>query len=176
MTQAWSTPIPLHQLARGPVQARLEPDAKQRAAIARTLGLESLPSLTADLTVRPWLDGAEVTGRFQATVEQLCSVTLDPFEQPLAGEIAVRAVPRSSPNAPADAPGEVELDPDAPDPPDLLDGDRVDLAAMVVEHLALAIDPFPRKPGVEFEYTPPDAPDSPFAVQRKLNEPTEPKA
>ena len=42
------------------------------------------------------------------------------------------------------------------------------LAAYVVEDLALAIDPFPRKPGVEFEA--PDAPGepSPFAVLAKL--------
>ena len=43
---------------------------------------------------------------------------------------------------------EVVLDPEGEDPPDLLDEDRIDLADYVVEHLALDIDPFPRKPGV----------------------------
>jgi hypothetical protein len=36
-----------------------------------------------------------------------------------------------------------------------LDGDRIDPAAYVVEHLALALDPFPRKPGAVFQ--PPEA-------------------
>ena len=41
----------------------------------------------------------------------------------------------------------------------MLEGDAIDLAAYVVEHLALEIDPFPRKPGVEFDYTPDPEPD-----------------
>jgi uncharacterized metal-binding protein YceD (DUF177 family) len=167
---AWATPIQLRELARGPLSVRLEPDAGERAKVARDLGLESLPALTAELTVRPWLDGAEITGRFEAVVEQLCSVTLDPFEQPLSGDIAVQVVAAGSPHAPAEAPGEVEHDPEAPDPPDVLAGEAIDLAAYVVEHLALEIDPFPRKPGVEFEYAAPPEPESPFAVLKKLKD------
>jgi len=170
VSRAWTTPIPLRELARGPVEVRLEPDAAERAKVARDLGLEALPALTADLTVRPWLDGAEITGRFEAVVEQLCSVSLDPFEQTLSGAIAVQVVPAGSPHAPAVEPGEAEHDPEAPDPPDVLAGEAVDLAAYVVEHLALEIDPFPRKPGVEFEYAPPPEPESPFAVLKKLKD------
>jgi hypothetical protein len=46
----------------------------------------------------------------------------------------------------------------------------VDLAAYVVEHLALEIDPFPRSPGAEFE--PPAAlpESSPFDVLRALKD------
>jgi uncharacterized metal-binding protein YceD (DUF177 family) len=171
MTADWTKPLRLHELARGPVTLDLEPDAAQRARIAHDLGLESLPALTARVTVKPWLDGVEVAGRFQAVVEQVCSVTLDPFEQPLAGDIAVKAVPSGSPNAAAPEGGEVELDPDAEDPPDVLESDSVDVAGYVVEHLALEIDPFPRKPGAEFDYTPPTAEESPFAVLKKLKEP-----
>ena len=171
MSGDWNRQIRLHELARGPLKLHLEPDAAERARIAADLGLESLPALVADLTVRPWLDGAEITGRFKAVVEQVCSVSLDPFEQPLAGEVEVRAVPAGSPNAPAEAGHEVELDPDAADPPDVLAGDAIDLAAYVVEHLALEIDPFPRKPGAEFDYTPPADEESPFAVLKNLKEP-----
>jgi uncharacterized metal-binding protein YceD (DUF177 family) len=167
----WTHPIRLHELARGPVRLTLEPDAGQRAAIAGELGLESLPSLTAEVTVKPWLDGAEVTGRFKAVVEQVCSVSLEPFEQALDGEIEVRAVPAGSPHAAAPEGGEVELDPDAADPPDVLASDTLDVAAYVVEHLALEIDPFPRKPGAEFEYAPPQVEESPFAVLKKLKDP-----
>ena len=170
MSQAWTTPVPLHALARGPVRARLEPDAAERGKLAGDLCLESLPSLIAELTVRPWLDGAEVTGRFQAVVEQLCSVTLDPFEQTLSGEIAVQVVPKGSPNAPSGDAPEGEIDPDAPDPPDVLAGEAVDLAAIVAEHLALEIDPFPRKPGAAFEFAPPAEEESPFAGLRKLRD------
>jgi uncharacterized metal-binding protein YceD (DUF177 family) len=171
VSAGWSKVVRLHELARGPVKLRLEPDAAERARIAKDLGLEGLPSLVADVAVRPWLDGAEITGRFQARVAQLCSVSAEPFEQDLRGEIEVRAVPAGSPNAPTEAGHEVELDLEAPDPPDVLEGDAVDVAAYVVEHLALEIDPFPRKPGAAFDYQPPEEEESPFAVLKKLKPP-----
>jgi len=168
---SWSHVLKLHELARGPVRLELSPDAAERAAIAKQLGLQSLPALKAILTVKPWLDGVEVAGRFDATVEQICGVSLDPFEQPLEGEIEIHAVPAGSPHATAAEGGEVELDPDAPDAPDILSGDAIDVAAYVVEHLALELDPFPRKPGVEFDYQPEEAETSPFAALKKLTEP-----
>ena len=170
MSARWDKPLRLHELARGPVRLHLQPDEGVRAAIAKQLGLQGLPALSADVTVKPWLDGAEVTGTFQAVVEQVCGVSLDPFEQALSGEIEVRAVPAGSPNAATGEGGEIELDPEAADPPDVLEGDAVDVAAYVVEHLALEIDPFPRKPGVAFDYAPPAEETSPFAALKKLKD------
>jgi uncharacterized metal-binding protein YceD (DUF177 family) len=170
MSQPWTTPMRLHELARGPVSVRLEPDAAERAKLAYDLGLETIAELTAQLTLKPWLDGVEITGRFDAVVEQICAVTLDPFEHPLGGEIEVRAVPAGSPHAPAERGGELEYDPDLPDPPDVLATDAIDLAAYVAEHLALEIDPFARKPGAEFEYAPPAEETSPFAALQKLKD------
>ncbi|WP_411289406.1 DUF177 domain-containing protein [Phenylobacterium sp.] len=171
MTEPWTKPIRLNELGRGGLTLRLEPDADQRAALAKQLLLVSLPSLSADLTVKPWLDGAEITGRFRALVEQTCGISLETFEQPVEGEIQVRLLPSGSPHAQPAQGGEVELDLEAPDPPDLLEHDHFDLAAYVVEHLGLEIDPFPRKPGVEFDYAPPTEEVSPFAVLRKLTDP-----
>lgn len=167
----WSKPVLLHELGRGALSLTLEPDADERARVARDLGLESLPVLKARLTLKPWMDGVEITGRFDAVVVQLCAVSLDAFEHPLVGEIELRAVPQGSPQAPDAAGGEVDYDPEAPDPPDVLHGEAIDVAGYVVEHLALEIDPFARKPGVAFEYAPPDEEESPFAVLKKLHDP-----
>jgi hypothetical protein len=167
----WRHTVRLADLARGPISVTLEPDAAIRATLAKRLGLEALPALSARLTVRPWLDGAEISGRFAARVEQICGVSLDPFESDLRGEVAFHVVPAGSPNAPIDSGGgDVELDLEAPDPPDLLDSEEVDLAAYLVEHLALEIDPFPRKPGAEFNYTSDTPEESPFAVLKKLKD------
>jgi uncharacterized metal-binding protein YceD (DUF177 family) len=170
MSEGWTKPLKLHEVARGPVTVRLEPNAAQRAAIAKSLGLQSLPALTAKLTVKPWMEGAEIAGRFDAVVEQLCAVSLEPFEHPLSGEIELRVVPAGSPQAQEPTGGEVDYDPEAPDPPDVLQSDAIDLGAYVIEHLALEIDPFARMPGVEFDYTPSPEPDSPFAVLKKLKD------
>lgn len=167
----WRRIVRLSELSRGPVRVELAPDEATRAVIARDLGLESLPAFRGTLTVKPWLDGAEITGRFEARVEQICGISLDPFETELAAGIEMKVVPPGSPNAPVESPGsEVEFDLDAPEPPDVLDGDDMDLAAYLVEHLALEIDPFPRKPGVAFEYEPETKEESPFAVLRSLKD------
>jgi uncharacterized metal-binding protein YceD (DUF177 family) len=170
VTKAWTKPVRLHELGRGALEVTLQPDEAERAKVAKDLGLVSLAALTARLTLKPWMDGVEITGRFDAVVEQVCAVSLDNFEHALAGEIEVRAVPAGSAQAPQPSGGEVDFDPEAPDPPDVLAGDAVDLAAYVVEHLALEIDPFARKPGVAFDYAPPDEVESPFAVLRKLKD------
>lgn len=171
MSQAWTHPFRLHEIARGPIKARLEPDEAQRAALAKTLGLRSLPAFVADVTVKPWFDGAEIAGNFRATVEQTCSLSLEPFHQQLNGDIFLRVVPEGSPQAQELEGGELELDLEAPDPPDVLENETVDIAAYVVEQLVLEIDPFPRKPGATFEFAPPPEEESPFAVLKKLNQP-----
>jgi uncharacterized metal-binding protein YceD (DUF177 family) len=171
MSADWSRPIRLHELGRGAVKLSLEPDAAERTKIAGDLGLESLPMLRAEITVSPWLDGAEISGRFRATVEQLCSISLEAFVQPLEGGIDVRVVPAGSANAPGESLHEVELELDSPDPPDVLASDAIDVAAYVVEHLALEIDPFPRKPGAEFDYKSPTQEASPFAALKNLKTP-----
>lgn len=164
---SWSKPLRLSQV-RGTLDIDLAPGTDERAKIAKTLGLVGLPELSARLQVKPWMDGIVITGRFDAVVEQACAVSLEDFQHALSGEIEIRAVPAGSPNAGDPAVGELDLDPEAPDPPDVLVSDDVDLASYVVEHLALEIDPFARKPGAAFAFEPPPEPDSPFAVLKKL--------
>ena len=163
----WSVVVPLNALQHGPVHRTLAPDEAQRAQTAERLALVAVERLEADVTVVPWLDGAEVRGRWQARVVQTCGVTLDPFPTDLSGDFAVKAVPAGSPHAPSEDP-EVIIDMEAEDPPDVLPAPEVDVAAYVVEHLALELDPFPRAPGVEFEAPEPERPASPFAVLGKL--------
>jgi hypothetical protein len=154
----WSIRIPLGDLRRGPLTLDLTPDAATERAIAKTLNLADLQGLSARVRLSPWLDGVELNGDWTAVVTQVCGVSLDPFDTELGGVFQVRCAPLGSPLlAPPDS--EVEIDLDADDPPDALEHDWIDVAAYVVEHLALEIDPFPRKPGVE---------PSPFAVLARL--------
>jgi hypothetical protein len=168
MTQPWSEPLGLHELVHGPVRKRLVADEAARRRIARELNLDSLDVLEADLEITPWLDGVEVRGRWHASLMQTCGVTLEPMPSAPEGTFSVRALPAGSPNAPEEPGGETTVDLEADDPPDQFEGGKVDLAAFVVEHLALEIDPFPRKPDAVF--TPPDEPEelSPFAVLRQF--------
>jgi hypothetical protein len=166
----WSQPLSLGAVGRTAGPILLEADEAARRRIARLLDLAELKSLTAEVTVEPWFDGAQIAGDWRAELVQTCGVTLDPLPSAPSGRFVVRVVPEDSPHAPT-AETEVAVDPDADDPPDVLETDAIDLAAYVVEHLALEIDPFPRKPGVEFEPPAGEAELSPFAVLRRLQDP-----
>ena len=162
----WPYIVALGDARRG-ASLQLAADDAARAAIAKALDIESLESLEADVDLSEWLDGVRIDGGWRARIVQICGVSLEPFPSALEGEFTVRAVPTGSLHAPA-ADAEIVVDLDADDPPDVLEGGLVDLGGYVVEHLALEIDPFPRKPDAVFE--PPEAPAelSPFAVLRGL--------
>jgi hypothetical protein len=134
-----------------------------RTQVARDLDLEDVRRLEAEIVVRPWLDGMEIEGRVEAVVTRLCGVTLEPFDVAIDEPLKVRVVPQGSPNAPQ-AEGEIVVDLEAEDPPDEAAGDGVDPSAYVVEAVALALDPFPRKPGAVFESPAATDPTSPFAA------------
>ena len=169
VSKAWPQTVGMAEVARGPVRRKLVADDAARARIAKVLGLNVLASLDADIAVSSWLDGVEIRGTWRATVGQTCGVSLEPFETELEGDLQIRAVPQGSQAlAQADEDHEVELDPEADDPPDVLTSDQIDLGAYVVEDLSLAIDPFPRKPGADFEPPEATAEISPFAVLAKL--------
>lgn len=166
----WSHTISMGQATRGATRLRLEADQDARRRIARLLDLAELKSLNADVSVSPWFDGAEVNATWAAELVQTCGVTLEPLESRLDGHFIVRVVPPGSLHAP-DPEAEITIDIEADDPPDVLEGDDIDLAHYVVEHLSLDVDPFPRKPGVEFEPPQDNAELSPFAVLRQLHKP-----
>ena len=173
----WTRPYSWTQLRQTAGAIDLAPDGETRAAIAAELGIEALPELTARILARPWLDGVEVEGALKAIVTYLCGVSLDPFDAAIEDVFTLRLLPAGSPNAsPADG-AEVDVDLEADDPPDLVEGGGPDLAQVVVEHLALNLDPFPRAPGVAFEAPEQPPETSPFAALAALKPKTpDPKA
>jgi hypothetical protein len=154
----WSFKIALGTVGRDPVVYDLAADEAERARIARLLDLAELNALTARVTVAGWFDGV-----------QACGITLEPLPSNLSNHFMVRVVPAGSPHAP-ELLEEVAVDLQADDPPDVAETSEIDLAAYVVEHLALDIEPFPRKPGAEFVAPEISAEISPFAVLRRLQD------
>jgi hypothetical protein len=159
--------VRLGEIRRADAPVEVRPDEASLRAAAARLGLVALPAFEATVTLTPWLDGAEIAARWTAEATQTCGVSLEDFTTPLAGDFTVRVLPPDSPHAPSEA-SVLDLDPDAEDPADVLEDDRIDVGAYLIEHLSLALDPFPRKPGVAFE--PPEAGGviSPFAALRDL--------
>lgn len=151
-----------------PLERRIVLDAAERRAVAQALGLERLDRLEAHVRLSAWHDGLRMEADWRADVTQICGVSLDPFDSALEGDFAVDVVPAGSLHAPETSDVEIVLDLEADDPPDVVEGDAVDVGAYVIEHLALEIDPFPRKPGAEFQPPEAEPESSPFAVLRAI--------
>jgi uncharacterized metal-binding protein YceD (DUF177 family) len=151
----------------GGVDVEITADPAQRAALAKAYDLLAVGDLTANVTVRGDSSGYEVSGRVAAHIEQACVVSLAPVAQHIDELFAVRFVPPDSPEvAPAKPHSEIVVDPAAPDPPEVLTGNSIDIGAVVEEAFVLAIDPYPRAPGAVLvePLADQDQPTSPFAV------------
>lgn len=101
-----------------------------------------------------------------ADVVQSCVVTLEPVHSRIARHVSRTLLLTSAP----DRSETITLAPGDNDSPDEIESTRYDLAVPLLEEFALAIDPYPRAPGVAFE-TPVSgrAPEeSPFAVLKRL--------
>jgi uncharacterized metal-binding protein YceD (DUF177 family) len=157
-------PFDLAHLNRdGPTSLAIEASAPERAAIAARLGILAIDKLKSDLQIMPeGQDGIVVSGVISAAVVQNCVVSLEPLEAAIAEPFAVHfAGPGAAPQGP-----EEDVDLEAPDPPESLPASGViPLGELIIQHLALALDPYPRKPGAHFVHHDEAGatPESPFA-------------
>lgn len=165
----WTFPVTVADLPETGMEFDLDPDEAARESLARFAGVLAVPALTARLHVRPvGRDGAVVDGMIEGAVRQICGVTLEPFDNAISESVSLRFA--STDVTAKNSNAEVDVDMAADDPPDPLVNGAVDLAAVVAEFLALAIDLYPRKPGAVF--LPPmersGRESSPFADLEKL--------
>jgi len=144
---------------------RIEASEAERHALAEELGIPEVQELTADVHVRRLPGEAiAVEGSLAAVVVQADVVTLEPVRQSLDETLELTLVPAET--AAEEQPEAGEGDADAPD---LYHNGRIDLGALTAEHLALALDPYPRAPGVEFAaHIEDDSAASPFAALANL--------
>lgn len=138
-------PILLARIGQQSQTVVLEADETVRRALAERFGLVDLPAFSARASVRRRRDTGwiELKGSLKASVVQECVVTLEP----VAGEIEAEIDELFDDRHEIDG-VEVDLDPVAEEP-EPLDGDVLDVGEVISQVLSLAIDPYPRAPGVE---------------------------
>lgn len=157
MNSNTSSPVSyLVHVARLPktgTRVKIEADAEQLAALADAHGLRSVTDYRVTLDVTAWKKGGiKVVGEVKANIVQDCIVTLEPVEQLVAEEVSGLFLPEGSKLAkPKSAEGEILLDAEGEDGPELFTGDTVDVGQLAEEFFALGIDPYPRKGGVALE-------------------------
>jgi uncharacterized metal-binding protein YceD (DUF177 family) len=165
----FSRPLDVAAVPPHGIKQKMDADEAERSALASRLGLAGLTGLHAELLIEPWReDGLKITGTLTASVIQTCVVTADDFDSRLADDFTRWF---SSDDAVSDG-SELFVDPLAEDEPDVIVDGTIDLGEVVAEQLALILDPYPRKPGAEFEASHDDGADAgkvtPFAALEKL--------
>ncbi len=139
--------------------------ADQRSAIAAALDLIGCNRLDARFKITHLRQGRFLLeGTVAAEVVQSCVVTLDPVESKIVEPFEVEFRPSlSDGGADFDALESRDIEP--------LEGSTIPVGRIVYEHLASAIDPYPRKEGAELEQPAPREDQearNPFAVLKQL--------
>ncbi len=139
--------VRLIDIPYGKIDQSIEASADECIAIAERLGLEAMSGFSASFE----LSRAEnspiigVEGSLNADIRQLCVVTLEPFDGTVTE--AFSASFTTEPPTPDDG-SEVVIDAALDDEPEPIVGGRIDLGELAVQMLSLALDPYPRRPGV----------------------------
>lgn len=136
--------IRVADLAKGQtLELLVEPGADARAEIAELLGIDAVKKLRfegrlAPLGKRDW----QLTGKLGATVVQPCVVTLAPVTTRIDSDVRREWLAdwEEPTGDEVEMPEDVDADPL---------GAEIDVGAVIVEALALALPDFPRAEGVE---------------------------
>lgn len=148
-------------------------DTEGLAALAEVLKVTVVEHFSATAIVAPLRGGVRVLGHLKARIAQPSVVTFEPVIQDIDEPIDRVFMPNvekpSNPTAGAEI--FVDLEGDAPDP---LDGPELDLTDLLIDTIALAIDPYPRNPGESLDSLGVKLNDeelSPFASLKSLKNP-----
>lgn len=172
----WRAPVTVAHIPDTGLHRELEASAAERQAMADLAGVREILSAQASFDVVPKSGGrVQVTGHVRARVGQTCVVTLDPMESEIDEEVDLIFAPEAEVRRLADLIEEGQDDeepPEVADPPEAIVNGIIDLGRIATDALFLAIDPYPRKPGVVFEaeVTALDPEDHPFAALKALQD------
>ena len=179
MNEPQPAPLPVKRLIavadipeRG-LDVHFEATADELKAVADWLETPAVSSVTAEYRLLRRGSQVRLSGELKASLTRICGVTLEPFEEHVAEPVSMRF----SEHASLDGSGEVSASHDAEeeDLPDPIINGRIDIGAVTAEFLALGLDPYPRKPGVGFNYVEDQGKENPFAALAALKDGNTPK-
>ena len=162
----FSRPVPLDRIGVKEKSFAIEANPQECRELAKRLGIPSVRSVRADVALKLIRGGKLVAlrGRLQAEIEQICVVTLEPVVNRIDEEFSRFYSVEEGPQ-----PAEVVIDLAEEESPDPIENGQIDIGEAAAEHLALAMDPFPRAPGVTFEPPPESTKQAPPEEEAKPN-------
>jgi uncharacterized metal-binding protein YceD (DUF177 family) len=157
LTPEFSRIVKVQELTAKKTTIEIDASAAERAALADRFDLASIEKLTAKLTLQLAGNGeVTVRGPLHAEITQRCVVTLEAVPEIVDDEIEVLYSPHVSedslPSTADDLEGLSEDELMALlDQPEPLTNGIVDLGEVAAQFLAISMDPYPRKEGVDIE-------------------------
>lgn len=154
----WSVLIDSQTVTSQPNKMRIAASEQERNALAVRLGVASLNSLSADLTVhRERGNIIHVNGLMKANLTRPCVMTLDPVQTQIEetfegwfadqeGIVMLSKARHERLGRLADS--EIPVLDESEDPEPLVNG-MIDVGELVTQHLSLLLDDFPRRRGLE---------------------------
>ncbi|MET3560567.1 hypothetical protein ABID39_001269 [Bartonella japonica] len=153
MTFALAYPISVRSLPTKGIRVHICANQKECTHLAKNHDLVEVRFCKGKFHILPWKKrGIRIKGLLQARIVQLCVVTLEPLENILHEKIEVVFVPEDAnltkPKISEDT-GELFLDVEGLDTPEVFYGDKIDIGAVMEEFFELSIDHYPRKKGIK---------------------------
>ena len=175
MTPEFSRPIILQELEQEVSSLHFEAEPAERTALANRFGLLELKSLTADVTLTKQESADEplrIDAKFSAQLVQECVISLEPVPAKLEGSFACTFTISGTTEVDE---FEIEVDPEAEDPPEILVDGQFDAGELIAEHFGLHINPFPKAEGAVFDASKVASREemdinNPFAMLEKLKD------
>jgi len=164
--------VPVTDAAERPPSVTREATGEERIELARELDILACDRLAVTYQIKPsGPDRYTLAGSLEADVVQACVVTLEPVPARVAEPFSIGLGPAEAIEEELPVAGDREVS-SVPDIEIIEDG-RIEVGAIVSGVLSAALEPYPRKPGAEFDWTDPKIeadPDgaSPFAALAKL--------
>lgn len=168
----FSRPLDVTRVPAQGCTEKISAEAEECAALAVRFGLPAIHGLAAELQISRWRgEGLKIKGRFTLDLEQTCVVSLDIFRSTLTDTFESYFLPAKA----ASGADDVAIEEGDAQP---FENGIIDMGEAVAEAAALALDPYPKKPGVTFADmvddggASPDEParSNPFAGLSRLKE------
>ncbi|GGH17513.1 phosphodiesterase [Alsobacter metallidurans] len=142
-----SRPFDVNTIKAGGSDVVVVATEAERAALAQEYKLVGVDRLEGRFKVSGRGRTVSMKGLVTGDIRQTCVVTLEEFPSAVSEEVDLKYsedVPE-----PRAQEGDEERSSEMIDAPDPIINGKIDLGALTAEFLALGLDPYPRKPGVE---------------------------
>jgi uncharacterized metal-binding protein YceD (DUF177 family) len=154
-------PLSLDRIGLQGLDLTIEANPAECSALAVRMNLAAVLAMSCEFhLIREGRDVVAARGVLRARVTQTCVISLEEFDAGLEETFQVRFVPSGEESD--------DIDPESDDEIPF-EGNLIDLGEAAAEQLGLALDPYPRMPGVEMPAAEDEPEPHPFAALRRLN-------